>query len=211
MFDPDRLIPYTLAAFLLVLVPGPAQAMVIARSLNGGRRSGITASLGLNTGTLVHTFAAALGLSAILATSAVAFSVVKFAGAAYLVFLGIQLLRARSLEPDPVPESVRLAESGPGAYGRAVLTGILNPKVAVFFLAFLPQFVDRDAGSVFLQFLILGLIFSVIAISVDSLLATAAGSLGRFLARNPTVAIWRERVTGVAFVALGIRLAFEKR
>ena len=90
-------------------------------------------------------------------------------------------------------------------------TGILNPKVAIFFLAFLPQFVDRDADSVFVQFLILGVIFSVIALSIDSTVAAVAGTIGGYLSRNPVVARWRERVTGIAFIALGIRLAYQKR
>lgn len=209
MIDLDRLIPFVLAATALILIPGPAQAMVIARSLSGGARAGITASLGLNTGTLCHAVAAGLGLSAILATSAAAFTVVKLVGAAYLVFLGIQLLLSRDHTQEVVPQSAVV--SGPGAYGKAVLTGILNPKVAIFFLAFLPQFVDRESGHVFVQFLLLGTILALIGVTFDSVISTAAGSLGQFLARNPAVARWRERITGTAFVALGVRLAFEKR
>jgi len=102
------------------------------------------------------------------------------------------------------------ATAGVTAFLRAMMTGILNPKVAIFFVAFLPQFVDREAGSVFLQFILLGAIFTVIAVTIDSLVAVAAGSIGSYLARNPVVARWRERVTGAAFIALGVRLAFEK-
>jgi threonine/homoserine/homoserine lactone efflux protein len=213
MLDAGRMVPYLLAVVALVLAPGPNQAMVVARSLNGGRRAGITTSLGVNTGTAFHTVAAALGLSALLATSAVAFAVVKFLGAAYLLYLGVRLLtgndHAMSLPP---PGGYTTKQSGRrDMYVRAVITGILNPKVALFFLAFLPQFVDRQAGSVFLQFLVLGAIIAVVGLICDSALAAAAGSLGRFLARNPRAARWRERITGTAFVALGIRLAFERR
>ncbi len=210
MFDPDRLLPFALAALALVLIPGPNQAMVIARSLNGGRRAGMIASLGLNTGTLVHALAAGLGLSAILATSATAFTIVKLVGAAYLIYLGIRLMLTNN--PIDSPTTLQVTTNDwQRAYGKAVMTGVLNPKVAIFFLAFLPQFVDPEAGSVLVQFLMLGLILAVIGLLVDSIVASAAGSLGRFLARNPTFARWQERVTGFAFVALGIRLAFEKR
>jgi threonine/homoserine/homoserine lactone efflux protein len=212
MLDAGYLLPYLVAVVLLVLAPGPNQAMVLARSLNGGLRAGITTSFGLNTGTFVHTLAAALGLSAVLATSAVAFSVVKLLGTAYLLYLGIRLLTGRDHSSPVDPGGPRPAAiSGVNVFVRAVITGILNPKVAIFFLAFLPQFVRREEGHVFLQFMLLGLTISVVGLMLDSLLATLAGSLGRYLARNPTATLWRERVTGFAFVALGVRLAFEKR
>ncbi|HEX3302526.1 MAG TPA: LysE family translocator [Thermomicrobiales bacterium] len=213
MLDADRLLPYTLAVVALILAPGPNQAMVVARSLNGGRRAGIMTSLGVNTGTAFHTVSAALGLSALLATSALAFATVKLLGAAYLLYLGIRLLAGRdhAMGPPQVDAAPAQTIRGANAYGRAIITGILNPKVALFFLAFLPQFVDRLAGSIFLQFLLLGAIIAVVGLAFDSALATAAGSLGRFLARNPRAARWRERITGTAFVALGIRLAFERR
>jgi threonine/homoserine/homoserine lactone efflux protein len=213
VLDAGRLLPYTLAVVALILAPGPNQAMVVARSLNGGRRAGIATSLGVNTGTVVHTLAAALGLSALLATSALAFGFVKLLGAAYLLYLGLRLLAGHDHAmrlPTPTEPATRQSAGG-SAYARAVITGILNPKVAIFFLAFLPQFIDRQAGSVFLQFLVLGAIIAVIGLAFDSALATAAGSLGRFLARNPRAARWRERITGVAFVALSVRLAFERR
>src|SRR6476646_6965109 len=213
MLDADRLLPYTLAVIALILAPGPNQAMVVARSLNGGPRAWIMTSLGVNTGTAFHTVAAALGLSALLATSAPAFMIVKLFGAAYLLYLGIRLLLGRDhamgLPPDNAVPTLRAG--GANAYARAIVTGILNPKVALFFLAFLPQFVDRQAGSVFLQFLMLGAIIAAVGLAFDSALATAAGSVGRFLARNPRAARWRERITGTAFVALGVRLAFERR
>jgi threonine/homoserine/homoserine lactone efflux protein len=187
--------------------------MIVARSLGGGRRAGIMTSLGVNAGTFVHTLAATAGLSAIVATSAVAFTIVKVIGALYLFYLGARLLTGKDHDAAiDVPQSRRIGQAAGGrAFLRAMVTGILNPKVAIFFVAFLPQFVDRGAGSVFLQFLLLGAIFTIIAITIDSLVALAAGSIGSYLARNPTVARWRERVTGAAFIALGVRLAFEKR
>lgn len=213
MLDPERLLPYMLAVTALVLAPGPNQAMIVARSLGGGRRAGITTSLGVNAGTFVHTLAAAVGLSAVVAASAVTFTIIKVVGALYLLYLGFRLLTGQDRESTATEPQLRRGRVTPGlhAFVRAMVTGILNPKVAIFFVAFLPQFVDREAGSVFLQILLLGVIFTVIAVSIDSLVAVAAGSIGAYLTRNPTVARWRERVTGLAFIALGVRLAFEKR
>jgi threonine/homoserine/homoserine lactone efflux protein len=212
MIDGGRLVPYSLAVLALVLAPGPNQALIVARSLNGGRRAGLTASLGINASILIHTLASAIGLSALVAASAIGFTVVKIAGAIYLVYLGMRLLRGH--DESGIADAglnPRASISRARAFSRAVLTGILNPKVAIFFLAFLPQFVDRDAGSVFVQFLILGVIFSIIALSIDSTVAAVAGTIGGYLSRNPVVARWRERVTGIAFIALGIRLAYQKR
>ena len=213
MFDPDRLLPFTLAVLALVLTPGPNQAFIVARSLHGGRRAGLTASLGINLSIFVHTFAAAIGLSALLAASAVGFTAIKLMGALYLFYLGARLITGRdsTAVTDVAGDGRRNAVSGRIAFGRAILTGILNPKVAIFFLAFLPQFVDRDAGSVFWQFIILGTIFSIVAILIDSMVAAAAGTIGGFLSQNSTVARWRERITGIAFIGLGIRLAVQKR
>ena len=212
MVDAGRLVPYLLAVFALVLAPGPNQALIVARSLNGGRRAGLLASLGINASILIHTLAAAIGLSALVAASAIGFTVVKIAGAIYLFYLGLRLLRGHDdsgiADPGQIP---RAPISGAKAFLRAMLTGILNPKVAIFFLAFLPQFIDRDAGSVFAQFLILGVIFAAIALSIDSTVAAIAGTIGGYLSRNPVVARWRERVTGIAFIALGIRLVYQKR
>ena len=212
MIDGGRLVPYSLAVLALVLAPGPNQALIVARSLNGGRRAGLTASLGINASILIHTLAAAIGLSALVAASAIGFTVVKIAGAIYLVYLGMRLLHGHDESGiADAGRNPRASISRARAFSRAVLTGILNPKVAIFFLAFLPQFVDRDADSVFVQFLILGVIFSVIALSIDSTVAAVAGTIGGYLSRNPVVARWRERVTGIAFIALGIRLAYQKR
>lgn len=213
MIDVERLLPYTVAVVALVLAPGPNQAMIVARSLGGGRRAGITTSLGVNAGAFVHTLAAAIGLSAVVAASAVTFTAIKVVGALYLFYLGARLIFGHDRESPATEPQTRRARVAPGlhAFGRAMMTGILNPKVAIFFVAFLPQFVDRQAGSVFLQIMLLGVIFTVIAVTIDSLVAIAAGSIGSYLARNPTVARWRERFTGIAFIALGVRLAFEKR
>lgn len=204
MPDLAHLAAYLAAAVVLVLAPGPGQMLVLARSLGDGRAAGVVTSLGLNTGTLVHTLAAAFGLSAVLATSAIAFAVVKGIGAIYLVYLGIQALRARRGAAHVEPESsIGLRRT----FTRAVVTGIFNPKVALFFLALLPQFVQPERGRVLLQFLVLGLILASVGFCWDCLLASAAGSLGAWIERSPRFEAWRQRVMGFVFISLGVHLA----
>ncbi|MCP3800367.1 LysE family translocator [Allokutzneria sp. A3M-2-11 16] len=207
LFDGTTLATYVAACFALVLVPGPAQALVLVRTANGGRRAGVLTTLGLSIGTLVHTAAAAIGLSALLAGSAVAFSILKYLGAAYLVYLAYRAWRDGS-------EPVSVAPSGiPGrkVFTSAVLTGVLNPKTALFFLAFLPQFVHPERGWVVLQFLVLGLVLAVVGVLTDCVLAVAAGALTTRLTRNRRFHQWRQRVTATVFLALGVRLALTEQ
>lgn len=208
LFEPATLGTYLLAAVALVVAPGPGQALVLARTLQGGTRHGVLTALGLELGTLVHTLAAALGLSAILATSAAAFAVVKWLGAGYLVWLGIGALRAAGR--GPVAE---VAAPAPTHHVllRAAVTGLLNPKVALFFLAFLPQFVTPARGHVFLQFVVLGLLFAILGLAGDGLLAMAAGRARTRLVRSTAGSRWRERVTGTVLIGLGLRLALVQR
>jgi threonine/homoserine/homoserine lactone efflux protein len=211
LFPLTTLLTYSAAAALLVVAPGPGQALVIARSIEGGARAGVLTSLGLELGTLVHVVAAALGLSAILATSATAFNLVKTVVAAYLVFLcGSALWRAH------VTATVDDRIAPPPADGRrvvlhAAVIGILNPKVALFFLAFLPQFVDATRGAVVLQFLVLGGILSAIGFAWDAMLAVTTSRARQTLSRSARFAAWRERLMGVVLVALGVRLLFVER
>lgn len=208
MFDTATFMTFLAASIAIILAPGPAQALTLARSISDGKKSGIMTAVGLNVGTIVHTFAAALGLSAILATSAVAFAFVKYVGAAYLVYLGIKALLTKGHETKLAnPSSANPWQ----AFTKAVVTGILNPKVALFFLAFLPQFVDARRGSVFLQFVVLGVILAVLDIVYESVLASVAGTLAIWFTGNPKVAVWRQRITGAVLVGLGIRLALTQR
>ncbi len=208
MFDTTTLMTFLAASAAIIVMPGPAQALVLARSISEGRKAGILTAIGLNVGTVFHAVAAALGLSAILANSAIAFAFVKYLGAAYLIYLGIQALGARVH-----PESMaRTATAKPWqAFTRAVATGVLNPKVAIFFLAFLPQFVDPRRGFVFWQFLTLGLILAVLDILYESVLASAAGAVGQWLTRSPRIGLWRQRMTGSVLVSLGVRMALMRR
>jgi threonine/homoserine/homoserine lactone efflux protein len=206
--DPAVLFAYGLAALALVIAPGPGQALVLTRTIESGARGGLLTSLGLEIGTLVHTVAAALGLSAILATSATAYAVVKYAGALYLVVLGALMLwraRASGHAGDTVAGTV--ATTGSRLVLHAAMTGMLNPKVAVFFLAFLPQFVRPERGAVLAQFLVLGLVLSTLGFFFDASLAVIAGRARRRLTHSARFAAWRQRVTGAVLVGLGLKLA----
>jgi len=207
MFDAATLAAYLVAAAVLVLIPGPGTAWIVAQSAAGGTARGVQAAFGLETATLIHALAAGLGLSALLATSALAFEILKYAGAAYLIWLGIKAWRSGAAAgSEPVataPVSAR------GVYLRSVLTGVLNPKVALFFLAFLPQFVHPERGMVWLQFLILGALLSMIGLLNSLFLSFAVGRFGRrFAARGGR---WKERLTGSVFILLGLRLAVQQR
>jgi|SRR4029453_894146 threonine/homoserine/homoserine lactone efflux protein len=207
-FDIHTLFTYVLATIVLVLTPGPGQALVMAYAIKGGSKDGVLAALGLEFGTVFHTFAASLGLSAILATSATAFTIIKLAGAVYLLFLGVRHLIEKKV---PVQSRAPNAQSPAQVLAQATATGVLNPKVALFFLAFLPQFVRSDRGATMIQFLILGGIFSFVGFVGDSLIAITTGYLGNFLNRNRRVDQWRERITGTILIGIGARLAFVDR
>jgi len=211
LFDCATFGTYLGTAAALVAAPGPGQALVMARTLQGGLRAGLLTSVGLNLGTLAHTVAAALGLSALLLASATAFTVVKLVGAVYLVALGTRMI-AGTLGARPVAAPDRAETGEPWVrssrlLAHGALTGLLNPKVAVFFLAFLPQFVRPERGRVFLQFAVLGLVLATLGVLGDSLVAVLAVRTGRRVAAGA----WRERITGGVLVALGVRLAFIRR
>jgi threonine/homoserine/homoserine lactone efflux protein len=210
LFDTATLLAYLAAAVVLVLLPGPGTAWILAQSFAGGTKRGIQAGLGLETATLLHAIAAGLGLSALLATSAMAFEVVKYLGAAYLVWLGIKAWRNGEAEAAPAEaDAPKPRASGRSVYLRSVVTGVLNPKVALFFLAFLPQFVHPERGWVWLQFLLLGALLALIGFCNDLFLSFAAGRFGRRFAGGP--GRWTQRVTGTLFIGLGLRLAMQQR
>jgi threonine/homoserine/homoserine lactone efflux protein len=198
--DLSTLVVFAAAALALAVVPGPAVLYIVARSVDQGRFAGLVSALGIGVGSLVHVTAATIGLSSLLASSATAFTVVKYAGAAYLILLGIHRLLTRE-------EVVETAARPPRALRRifrdGVIVNVLNPKTALFFLAFLPQFVDPNQGAATLQILVLGLIFTVIALSSDSLWAIAAGTLGGWLRRSRWYLGVKRWVTGTALVVLG--------
>ena len=199
---------FSLAALALIVVPGPAVLYIVAQSIDGGRVAGLLSALGVAVGGLVHVTAAAIGLSALLLSSATAFTVVKLAGAGYLIGLGLYTLLVRKEDSgDVVRRERRLRRS----FVQGVVVNVLNPKTALFFIAFLPQFVDRDAGSVAAQLLVLGLVFVALAVVSDSLWALAAGSAASRLRSSKRFLAVRRYVSGSVFVGLGAVTALAKR
>jgi threonine/homoserine/homoserine lactone efflux protein len=196
---------FALAAILLLLTPGPAVLFIVARSLEQGRLAGIASVCGITTGTLVHVAAAALGLSALLASSALAFSLVKYAGAAYLITIGVRRLLSRA--DAPAARSGLPRRSLGRLYRDGFLVNLLNPKTALFFLAFLPQFVDPARGAVAFQIAFLGLMFATMGFASDGLYALAAGSAGRWLKHNASFLRFERYVTGGVFIGLGVTAA----
>jgi len=208
VIDLSTYLLFLATAAALVLAPGPAQALVLSRTFAGGRRAGVLTAVGLNLGTLSHAAAAALGLSALLATSALAFTAVKLAGSAYLILLGLAALRGGA---NRAASAHGAASSAPAALGQAVATGVLNPKVALFFLAFLPQFVDPAHGPLLGQFLLLGGSMAALDVVYEcALVWLVARTRERWLA-SPRLRSWQERFSGGVLVALGLRLAVQQR
>lgn len=209
MFNSTRLFLFLGAAVLLAIAPGPGMLYVLARCLAGGKREGVLSALGTFLGGMVHVFAAALGVSVILARSALAFSAVKYVGAAYLCFLGVRMIldarKAEALSVDNLPAEASVASRNPLWQG--VATEVLNPKTALFFLSFIPQFVNRSAGHVFLQFVILGTVSVVLNTSADLIVILLAGPLGKKI-RSSAVFRRRQRtVAGAIMIGLGTYLA----
>jgi threonine/homoserine/homoserine lactone efflux protein len=199
MPDTSTLFVFALASLALIVVPGPNLIYIATRSVSQGRRHGVASALGVELGTLVHIGAATVGLSALIASSAVAFDVVRYAGAAYLIFLGIRTIRDTRADPfaqDAVPAPLRRT------FAEGVIVNVLNPKVALFFLAFLPQFVDpADAAAP--QIVILGLTLLAIGVAIDFLWVFGAAAMRGWLQRRPTFVARQRFVTGGIYVALG--------
>jgi threonine/homoserine/homoserine lactone efflux protein len=192
------------AALLLLITPGPAVLYIVARSLDGGRRAGLVSMLGVHAGTLVHVAAAAAGLSALLAASATAFSTVKYVGAAYLVYLGIRRLLEHAPAPGTAPPPApRLRR----AFVDGVVVNVLNPKTALFFLAFLPQFVDVGRGHVGAQILALGVVFVALGLVTDGSYALAAGTAAHWLRGHPRFLAGERWISGGMYVGLGLAAA----
>jgi threonine/homoserine/homoserine lactone efflux protein len=190
------------AAVLLAITPGPGMLYVLARTLAGGRREGILSSLGTFVGGLIHVIAAAAGLSLILATSAIAFAVVKYAGAAYLMYLGVRMIVTARQESAPVQT---VTSSSP--FWQGIATEALNPKTALFFLSFIPQFVDRASGNAFSQFLLLGSVSVTLNTSADLIVVLLAGPIGHRLRQSVNLRRRQRQATGATMIALGAYVA----
>lgn len=192
------------ATIVLCITPGPAVLYIIARSIDQGRTAGLVSVLGIAVGSFVHIAAAALGISALLMTSAVAFNVVKYVGAAYLIYLGIRKLFSRNQLQTPELSKPKNLVS---IFYEAIVVNVLNPKTAIFFLAFFPQFITTSNGSVALQIVILGATFSLLALVTDSLYALLASSLRHWISKNPFALKTQHYFTGGVYIVLGVATA----
>jgi threonine/homoserine/homoserine lactone efflux protein len=210
LFGTHDLLIFVASGLLLNLTPGPDTLYIVGRSSTQGLRAGVIAALGIGAGILVHITAAALGLSAILVNSASAFTVVKIVGAAYLIYVGVSMLRSSSSASEPARALEFGSDPLSAVFLQGFLTNVLNPKVALFFLAFLPQFVDLDAANKPLAFLFLGAIFNLTGTLCNLIAAWSAVRVTRSLGRSESVTKWLNRCIGGVFVFLGIKLAFTK-
>ncbi|MFT4509840.1 LysE family translocator [Caballeronia sp. 15711] len=207
---------FIVAVMLLSVTPGPDTAYIVGRSVAQGRGAGVVSALGIALGCIVHTLACAFGLTALLAASVTAFTIVKFAGAIYLIYLGVRLIFAKpavTKASDEVEESrVRTApKSLQQLFTQGFVTNVLNPKVVLFFVSFIPQFVAADSAHKTLAFLALGLVFVLVSTFWNTFVAWIAGSVTHRFSGKPGVKLWLDRVVGSAFVGLGIKLATSHR
>ncbi|QCJ48189.1 LysE family translocator [Haloprofundus sp. MHR1] len=207
MLEPSTVLAFISVAIALIVSPGPDSIYTLTRSISDGRTAGVTAALGSSTGSIVHTAAAVLGLSAILQTSALAFTVVKFVGAAYLVYLGVQAFRS-SEEFEITPDSTSYTPSE--SFRSALLINVLNPKVAVFFLAFLPQFVQPGSSSA-LQIFSLGVLFASLGFVYQAILAVFSARARRVITEREFVKTVLRVASGSVLVGFGVKLALERR
>jgi len=208
MPDPTLWGLFVVASVVLLLTPGPAVLYIVARSVQQGRAAGLVSVLGIHLGTIVHITAAAVGLSALLVSSALAFAIVKYLGAAYLIWIGIRTFMARDPDPKaPAPPKAPLRR----VFRDGFLVNLFNPKTAIFFLAFLPQFVDPARGPLHWQILILGLTFMGLGMMSDGMFALAAGTAGDFLRRNRRFLRLQRWFAGTSFIGLGVTAALATR
>jgi threonine/homoserine/homoserine lactone efflux protein len=205
--EPSQLLLFMSVGFALNITPGPDMLYIIGRSVAQGRRAGVASALGVGTGALVHILLVAVGLASMAAALPAALTVIRLVGAGYLVYLGVRALRA------PVGEDASPEVRGGtwAAFRQGALTNVLNPKVALFFLAFLPQFVDASRGSTALQVVALGLIFDIVGTIVNLAVALGSSGLSRSMRRSTTAKRLLNRLCGVLFIGLGIRLALTTR
>lgn len=199
---------FLVVALFIIIAPGPDMAFIVSRSISGGKKEGIATAFGIQLGLVFHILLAAFGLSAILMTSAIAFQVMKYIGAAYLIYLGIQTIRdKKGINFNIQENTVNMRK----AFWQGAITNIFNPKMALFFLTFLPQFINPSIGSSFLQFVFLGVIFGILGLIFDISVSLIASSLKNFLTKNKTAMQWQKNISGITLIGLGTWLAFEKR
>ncbi|WP_055324650.1 LysE family translocator [Ralstonia solanacearum] len=200
---------FLLTSIAITVMPGPDNLQVIARGVSQGRKAGLAAAAGFASGCLFHTTLAALGLAAVLQSAPVVFQAIRWLGAAYLVWLGVQALRSKG-GVGPAAGAQQGASDLWQVFRQSVLANMLNPKVTLFFVVFLPQFVDAQAGHAALQMLLLGGVFMAQTIVVFGLYGWCAAALGGWMRRTPRASLWLDRVSGCIFIGLGLRVAFTK-
>lgn len=208
MLDFANFTAFLVATLVIAIVPGPDMAFIVSRSVAEGKKVGIATAFGMQVGVMFHILLSAFGLSAILMTSALAFQIVKYIGAMYLIYLGIQTIR------DKKGINISIQENQGGiwkAFWQGAITDIFNPKVALFFLTFLPQFINPDMGNTFFQFIFLGVVFGLLSLTIDICYSIIASSIRNVLTKNKTAMHWQKRVSGFTLIGLGTLLAFEKR
>ncbi len=204
-----QLLSFTLASVLITATPGPDNLMVLGMGMSKGQRQGIAFGLGCAVGCLSHTFLAVLGVSALVAAAPIAFTALKWLGGSYLIWLGVNALRHAG-------QGVKVScfdagqDSVQTLFFKGMFANAINPKVVLFFLSFLPQFVVPDQGSIGMQLGILGFIFAVQAAVLFAALAYFAGSIGTWLMRRPRASVWLDRIAGAVFVSLGLRMLTSK-
>ena len=208
MISPTRLAMFAATSTVLIFTPGPDIIYVMTRGMAQGRRAALAAAAGFALGNFVHTFFAIVGLSALITSSAVAFAAVKFAGAAYLIYLGVRMLRSGTAFTRPGREAGLECRV---IFRQSILANIMNPKVALFFLAFFPQFVDAGTGAVAWQMLVLGVVFVLLTLACFGVVALCSGEIGRWLNRSPRAGNLVGQTAGCVLISLGLRLAWPGR
>lgn len=203
MPDPSTLGLFITASLILLFIPGPAVLYIVARSIDQGRLAGIVSVLGITTGTFFHVTAAALGITAILVASALAFNMVKYLGAVYLIYLGLKKLISQNKNNAGTEAGAFKNQKMSVIFYQGILVNVLNPKTALFFFAFLPQFANPSTGNFTIQILFLGLIFISLGVVSDSLYALLAGSLGKWLKSNTHFLTFHHRIAGCIYILLG--------
>ena len=208
MIDQQTLITYLAILLGFVFIPGPAVLLTLARASSSGARIGLATGLGIAVGDILHTLLTVVGISAVILASALLFSIVKYLGAAYLVYLGLKAIFEKTDSTVPGTKHVLDVTT---AFRQAIIIEFLNPKSAMFFLAFLPQFVNPENGSVALQLMTLGLLFVLMGLVSTVTVALSAGHIGKFLRRTPVVMRWQNKAVGSIFCGLGVRLALQEK
>ncbi|TRY33767.1 LysE family translocator [Aliiglaciecola sp. M165] len=204
----DTLLAFSLAAALLSISPGPSNLYIMARTMASGHKSGVAAAGGMAVGSVIYVLATALGLAAIFKYSPTAYTLLKLAGAGYLIYLGIHaILASRNANIDSPKVKVMTNDK---VFKQSILVELTNPKTALFFLAFLPQFVNPEVGSVALQLVILGLVYALIAFCSDLFVAFMSGQIGKWLAHHPLFIKWQDRISGSILIGLGGYIALEE-